>query len=368
SATKLGSIAIAAAVERSGIDPQLITDVYMGNVVSANLGQAPAKQAALGANLSVKTNCTIINKVCASGLKSVALAAQAIQLGMADAIVAGGMESMSNIPYYIPSLRWGNKFGGTEIVDGLQKDGLSDAYDHSAMGVCGDETAAKLNISRQEQDDYAIRSYTKSAESTALGKFKNEIAPVVIPQKKGEPISISEDEEYKKVDFSKLAGLRPAFTPNGTVTAANSSTLNDGAAALVIVSEDYLKKYNLTPMARIVSYADGEQEPKMFTTSSTISAPAAIKKAGLEINDISYFEVNEAFAVVPLGFAKILELDINKINVNGGAVSLGHPIGTSGARILVSLSQILKQNNAKYGLATICNGGGGSTSLIIENL
>ncbi|NOT36257.1 MAG: acetyl-CoA C-acyltransferase [Saprospiraceae bacterium] len=368
SAVTLGSIAIKSALERSGLDGQLITDVYMGNVVSANLGQAPAKQATIGAGLSVKTNCTIINKVCASGLKSIALAAQSIQLGLSDAIVAGGMESMSNIPHYVPSLRWGNKFGGAEIIDGLQKDGLSDAYDNSAMGVCGDETASKMNISRESQDEYAIRSYTKSSESTSQGKFKTEIAPVSIAQKKGDPVVISEDEEFKKVDFGKIPGLRPAFTPNGTVTAANASTLNDGAAAVVVVSEEYLKKYNLSPIARIVSYADGEHEPKMFTTAPTISSPIAIQRAGLKISDIDYFEVNEAFSVVPLAYSNILDIDLNKINVNGGAVSLGHPIGASGTRIAVSLTQILKQNNAKYGLATICNGGGGSTTMILENV
>ncbi|MEP7197905.1 MAG: acetyl-CoA C-acyltransferase [Saprospiraceae bacterium] len=368
SATKLGSIAIQAAVERSGLDPELITDALMGNVISANLGQSPTKQAVLGANLSMKINSTVINKVCASGLKSIALAAQSIQLGLADAVIAGGMESMSNTPHYLPDMRWGVKFGGSSVVDGLQKDGLTDAYDHSAMGLCGDETATKLNISREEQDLYAIRSYTKSAETTAKGGFKNEIIPVSIPQKKGDPILITEDEEYRKVDFTKIPGLRPAFSPNGTVTAANASTLNDGASAVLIVSEEYLKKYNLTAIARIVAYADGEQEPKMFTTASTISAPLAIERSGLTLNDIDYFEVNEAFAVVPLGFSKILNVDINKINVHGGAISLGHPIGSSGTRIVVTLSQILQQNKAKYGLATICNGGGGSTSLIIENL
>ncbi len=368
SAVQLGSAAIKSAIERSSIDPNLITDVYLGNVVSANLGQAPAKQAAVGAGLSMNTNCTLVNKVCASGLKAAALAAQSIQLGHSDVVLAGGMESMSNIPHYIPSMRWGTKFGGAEIVDGLQRDGLTDAYDHSAMGLCGDETATKMNISRETQDDYAIRSYKKSAESTQTGKFKNEITPVSIPQKKGDPVIISEDEEYKKVDFNKISGLRPAFSANGTVTAANASTLNDGAAALILVSEDFLKQHKLTPIARIVSYADGEHEPKMFTTAPTISTPIALKRGGLGLNDISFFEVNEAFSVVPLAYSNILNIDLEKINVNGGAVSLGHPIGTSGARILVSLTQILEQNKAKYGLATICNGGGGSTSLIIENM
>ncbi|MFN8280596.1 MAG: acetyl-CoA C-acyltransferase [Saprospiraceae bacterium] len=367
-AVQLGSSAIRAAIERAGIDSSLITDVYMGNVVSANLGQAPAKQAAVGAGLDYTVNCTLVNKVCASGLKAAALAAQAIQLGHADVIVAGGMESMSNIPHYIPSLRWGNKFGGAEIVDGLQKDGLTDAYDHSAMGLCGDETATKLNISREEQDEYAIRSYKKSAESTSSGLFKNEITPVMLPQKKGDPVIISEDEEFRKVDFGKIAGLRPAFSPQGTVTAANASTLNDGAAAMVIVSEEFLQQHQLTPIARIVSYADGEHEPKMFTTAPTISAPLALKRGGLQLKDIDFFEINEAFSVVPIAFGKILDVDLSKININGGAVSLGHPIGASGARILVSLSQILRQQSGHYGLASICNGGGGSTSLIIENL
>ncbi|MCC6816313.1 MAG: acetyl-CoA C-acyltransferase [Saprospiraceae bacterium] len=365
---KLGSIAIQSAIERSGIDPNLITDVYMGNVVSANLGQAPAKQAAIGAGLSVRTNCTLINKVCASGLKSITLAAQSIQLGLSDAVIAGGMESMSNIPHYLPDMRWGMKFGGSKVIDGLQRDGLQDAYDQSAMGVCGDETAKKMNVSREKQDEYAIRSYTKSAEATSQGKFKNEITPVLIPQKKGEPLIISEDEEYKKVDFSKIPGLRPAFSPDGTVTAANASTLNDGAAAVLIVSENYLKKNNLKPIARIVSYADGEQEPRMFTTAPTISTPIAVQRAGLKISDIDFFEVNEAFSVVPIAFSNILNINLDQINVNGGAVSLGHPIGASGARIAVSLTQILKQKSGKYGLATICNGGGGSTSMLLENL
>ncbi|HQX44586.1 MAG: acetyl-CoA C-acyltransferase [Saprospiraceae bacterium] len=368
SATKLGAFAIKEAISKAGIDPSLVEDVYFGNVVSSNLGQAPARQAALWGGLSNHTNCTTINKVCASGMKSIMIASQCIQLGQADIVVAGGMESMSNIPYYLPQARWGLKYGAGELVDGLQKDGLVDVYDNIAMGVCGDETALQFGISREAQDAYAIQSYQRSAEATKEGRLKAEIVPVVIPQKKGDPIIMNEDEEFRKVDFSKIPGLKPVFTPNGTVTAANASTMNDGAAALVLMSGEKVKELNLTPIARIVAYADAEQAPRLFASTPTVVAPLALKRAGLKPQQIDFWEVNEAFSVVPLVFAQEIGVDQNKLNVNGGAISLGHPLGASGARIVSALSQILHQNNGQYGLATICNGGGGGSALIIEKV
>jgi acetyl-CoA C-acetyltransferase len=368
SATALGSHAIKAAIKRSGLSPDQIQEVYMGNVLSANLGQAPARQAALGAGLSFDTNCTTINKVCASGMKSIMVAAQTISLGQADIIVAGGMESLSNVPYYLPKARWGYKYGNAELVDGLHHDGLLDVYDKVAMGVCGDATAKKFNITREEQDEFAIRSYQRSEEATRSGRLEAEIEPIQIPQKKGEPILIKEDEEFLKVDFSKIPGLKPSFTPDGTVTAANSSTLNDGAVALVLISEKKMNELGLTPIARIAGYADAEQEPAWFTTAPTRSAPLALHRAGLSKQQIDFWEVNEAFAVVPLVFQKIMEIDSNRLNVNGGAISLGHPLGASGARITAALTQILYQNKAKYGLAAICNGGGGSSSIVLERI
>jgi len=368
SATQLGSIAIKSAVERAGINPESVQDVFMGNVNSANLGQAPAKQAALGAGLSVHTNCTTINKVCSSGMKSIIFAAQAIQLGLSDVVVAGGMESMSNIPYYLSQARWGYKFGGGEIIDGLQKDGLMDAYDHIPMGVCGDETAQKYQISREAQDAFTIQSYSRAAEATINGKFKNEIVPISIPQKKGDPLVFTEDEEYKKVDFAKIPGLKPIFSKDGTVTAANASTLNDGASALVLMSAKKIKELNIKPIARIVNYADAEQAPRLFTTSPALAANLCIEGSGINKNDIDFFEINEAFAVVPIVVAQLLEVDLAKFNVNGGAVSIGHPLGSSGSRIVCTLSQVLEQNQAKYGLAAICNGGGGASAIIIERI
>lgn len=368
SATQLGSIAIKSAVERAGINPESVQDVFMGNVNSANLGQAPAKQAALGAGLSVHTNCTTINKVCSSGMKSIIFAAQAIQLGLSDIVVAGGMESMSNIPYYLSQARWGYKFGGGEVIDGLQKDGLMDAYDHIPMGVCGDETAQKYQISREAQDAFTIQSYSRAAEATLNGKFKNEIVPISIPQKKGDPLVVTEDEEYKKVDFAKIPGLKPIFSKDGTVTAANASTLNDGASALVLMSAKKIKELNIKPIARIVNYADAEQAPRLFTTSPALAANLCIEGSGINKNDIDFFEINEAFAVVPIVVAQLLEVDLAKFNVNGGAVSIGHPLGSSGSRIVCTLSQVLEQNQAKYGLAAICNGGGGASAIIIERI
>lgn len=368
SATQLGSIAIKGALAKAGVAPDQVQEVLMGNVCSANLGQAPARQAARGAGVSDNVPCTTINKVCASGMKSIMYAAQSVMLGYADVIVAGGMESMSNIPYYLPSARWGSKYGNVEMIDGLAKDGLTDAYDHQAMGTCGDSTAEKYNISREAQDEFAIRSYTLAGEATQKGWMRNEIVPVSIPQRKGDPIDMVEDEEYKKVDFSKIPTLRPAFNKNGTVTAANASTLNDGASALIIASKEAVEKMGLQPIAKILAFADAEQEPQWFTTTPTIAAPLALKRAGLSISDVDYFEVNEAFAVVPLAFNQVLGIDVAKVNVFGGACALGHPLGASGARIVTTLNNVLHQNEAKIGLAAICNGGGGASAIVIERV
>ena len=366
-ATKLGSIAIKAAIERAGVPLDEIDEVIMGNVVSANLGQAPARQAAKFAGLPDSVNCTTINKVCASGMKATAYGAQSIMLGLSDIVVTGGFESMSQIPFYIPKARFGYKYGNGELVDGLAKDGLTDVYDQIAMGNYADRTAAKYGFIREEQDAFAIRSYKNSAAATEGGRFKDEIVGVEISSRKG-TFMMTEDEEYKNVQFDKVPTLRPAFSKDGTVTAANASTINDGASALVLASEKMVKKYNLKPIARIVSFADGEQQPEWFTTAPTIAAPIALKRAGLKLSDIDYFEVNEAFAVVPMAFAKVLDFDPNLMNINGGACSLGHPLGCSGARILTTLNGVLHQQNAKYGLAAICNGGGGASAMVLERL
>lgn len=368
SATDLGGIAVKAAVERAGLNPDQIEQCIMGNVCSAHLGQAPSKQVVRKAGLPDSTISTLINKVCASGMKAISYAKMTIQSGEADIIVAGGMESMSNIPYYVPTARWGSKFGGVSLVDGLQHDGLSDAYSHAAMGCSGDVTAKKYNISREQQDAYAIRSYTLAQQTQAAGGFRDELTSVSIPQRKGDPIIVSEDEEINKVNFSKIPQLKPSFSADGTVTAANASTLNDGASALVIIGENKLKELGLKPLARIVATADAEQEPDWFTTAPAIAAPLALKRAGLTWNDISFLEVNEAFSVVPISFQQILELDPEIINVHGGAVSMGHPLGSSGSRIVGSLCNVLGQRKAKYGLAAICNGGGGASSMIIERI
>ncbi len=368
SATQLGSVAIKAALEQAGLQPSQVEEVLMGNVVSANLGQAPARQAALGAGIPFQVPCTTINKVCSSGMKSVMFAAQSILLGHNDIVVAGGMESMSNIPYYDTAARWGAKYGHRELVDGLAKDGLTDAYDQQAMGVCADATALKYNISREEQDAFAINSYQQAERATQEGAFAAEIAPVAIPQRKGEPLLVQEDEEYKRVDFSKISGLRPAFTKEGTVTAANASTINDGASALVLVSERKLRELNLTPLARVVAFADAAQEPQWFTTAPTLAAPKALRGAGLQMSDMSYVEVNEAFAVVPMAFSRELSVDPARMNIQGGGVALGHPLGSSGSRILVTLSHILQRKQTQYGLAAICNGGGGASALILERM
>ena len=368
SAVQLGSIALRGALEKASVPASEIEEVIMGNVVSSNLGQAPARQAALAAGIPDTVPCTTINKVCASGTKAAMWGAQSIMLGQADIVAVGGMESMSNIPFYIPKARFGYKYGNGELVDGLDKDGLQDVYQRKAMGVFADATAASYEISREQQDQFAINSYKKSAQSTLSGHFKEEIIPVSIPSKKGEPLLLSEDEEYKNVLFEKIPGLRPAFTPDGTVTAANASTINDGASALILASEDAVKRLNLRPIARIMAFSDGEQAPEWFTTAPTLSVPRAVKMAGLGLNEIDYFEINEAFSVVPLVFEKILGIPDEKMNVAGGAVSLGHPLGASGARILTTLCHVLHARGGKYGAVGICNGGGGSSAMVIERI
>jgi len=367
-AAKLGATAIQGALAKAGIEPTLVDEVAMGNVVSANLGQAPARQAAIYAGLPVSVICTTVNKVCASGMKATVFGAQAIQLGDASIVVAGGMENMSQIPYYLPKGRNGYGYGHGEIIDGLLKDGLTDVYDQIGMGVCGDRTALKYNISREAQDAFAIRSYQRSAEATANGSFADEIVPVEILSAKGEATIVSEDEEYKRVKFDKIPALKPVFSKDGTVTAANASTINDGGAALVLAGSSTVNAQNLKPIARIVAYADAEQEPAWFTTTPVLATEKVLKKAGLKISDIDYFEVNEAFAVVALAYIQALNLDVEKVNVFGGAVSLGHPLGASGARIITTLLSVLIKNNGKYGLAAICNGGGGASAMIVERL
>lgn len=367
SATQLGATAIKAAVTKAGIQPERVQDVLMGCVLQANLGQAPARQAAKFAGLPNEVNCTTVNKVCASGMKAIALAAQSIMLGDADIVVAGGMESMSNVPYYSPLLRWGNKYGDVTLVDGLAKDGLTDVYDGKAMGNAAELCAKDCGISREEQDAFAIESYKRSQAAIADGKFDDEIIPVVIPQKKGDPVVIAKDEEPFNVKFDKIPLLNPAFVKDGTVTAANASTMNDGAAALVLMSREKADELGLKPIAKIISYADAEQAPEWFTTSPSLAVPKAVAKAGLKMEDISYWELNEAFAVVGIENTKRMKLDPAKVNVHGGAVSLGHPLGCSGARIIVTLINVLKANKAKYGAAGICNGGGGASAMVIEN-
>lgn len=366
-APKLGAAAIKGALEKIQLDPNLVNEVYMGNVVQAGVGQAPARQAAIFAGLSNEVACTTINKVCASGMKAVMLASQAIQCGDADIVIAGGMENMSLIPHYM-NLRSGTKFGPNTMVDGMQKDGLTDAYDNNAMGVSADLCANKYNISREEQDSFAIQSYKKSSEAWNSGKFNNEVIPVSVPQRKGDPIVISKDEEFSNVNLDKIPSLNPAFTKDGSVTAANASTINDGAAALILMSEEKALSLNLKPLAYVRSYADAAQEPKWFTTSPAKALPIALKKAGLTTSDVDFFEFNEAFSVVGLANSKILGLNNDKVNVNGGAVSLGHPLGCSGARIIVTLINVLEQNNAKIGAAAICNGGGGASAIVIEKI
>ena len=367
SASRLGAAAIKGALDKIQLDVNLVDEVFMGNVVQAGVGQAPARQAAIYAGLPNSVACTTVNKVCASGMKSVMLAAQAIQCGDAEIVVAGGMENMSLIPHYM-HLRNGYKFGPATMIDGMQKDGLTDAYDNNAMGVCADLCAAEYNFTREDQDNFAIQSYERSVTAWGAGKFDNEIVPVAVPQRKGDPIIISKDEEFTNVKLDKIPSLNAVFTKDGTVTAANASTINDGAAALVVMSEEKALSLGLKPLAYIRSYADAAQEPKWFTTTPSKAIPKALEKAGLTITDVDYFEFNEAFAVVGLANAKILGLDTNKINVNGGAVSLGHPLGCSGARIIVTLLNVLEQNNGKIGAAAICNGGGGASAIVIERI
>lgn len=368
SATKLGAAAIKGALQKSGVDPEMVDEVLMGCVIQANLGQAPARQAAKFAGLPDKVNCTTVNKVCASGMKSIAQGAQSILLGDADIVIAGGMENMSSVPFYLDTMRWGNKYGNTAAIDGLAKDGLTDVYDGKAMGNAAEHCAVSCGISREDQDNFAIESYKRSQASVNEGKFKNEIIPVEIPQRKGDPVSFEKDEEPFNVKFDKIAGLKGAFVKDGTVTAANSSTMNDGAAALVLISKEKAEQLGLKPIAKIVSYADAEQAPIDFTTTPSLAVPKAVKKAGLKMEDISYWELNEAFAVVGIENTKRMKLDPSKVNVHGGAVSIGHPLGASGARIIVTLINVLKQNNAKYGAAGICNGGGGASAMVIENI
>ncbi|MDD2986176.1 acetyl-CoA C-acyltransferase [Flavobacterium sp.] len=365
SAPQLGAIAIQGALNKIKLDPTLVDEVFMGNVVQAGVGQAPARQAAILAGLPNTVPCTTVNKVCASGMKAVMFAAQAIQSGDAEVVVAGGMENMSLIPHYI-HLRNGYKFGPASMVDGMQKDGLVDAYDNNAMGVCADLCATEYHISRETQDAFAIQSYERSAKAWSEGKFDEEIVPVAVPQRRGEPIIISKDEEFTNVKLDKIPTLNPVFTKDGSVTAANASTINDGAAAMVIMSEEKATALGLKPLAYITGYADAAHEPKWFTTAPAKALPKALAKAGVSIENVDYFEFNEAFAVVGLANAQILGLDESKINVNGGAVSLGHPLGCSGVRIIVTLINVLKQNNAKIGAAAICNGGGGASAIVIE--
>ena len=368
SAVQLGSHAIHGALEKANLDAKEVNEVFMGNVVSANLGQAPARQAALGADIGENVPCTTVNKVCSSGMKSIMFGAQSIMLGHADVIVAGGMESMSNIPYYVDRARWGYKYGNGTLVDGLQKDGLTDVYADVPMGVAADETAAEENISREEQDAFAQQSYERSAAATESGQFAEEIVPISIPQRKGDPKVVSEDEEFLRVKFEKIPQLRPVFTKDGTVTAANASTINDGASALILMSKEKMEALGLTPEARIVSFADAAQRPMRFTTSPTLAAPIAMKRAGLTQDDIDFYEVNEAFSVVALAFNKKLGLSEDQVNIFGGAVSLGHPLGASGARIVTTLNNVLYQKGGRYGCAAICNGGGGASALIIEKV
>jgi acetyl-CoA C-acetyltransferase len=368
SATRLGAIAIKGALDKAGVRTAQVQEVLMGCVLQANLGQAPARQAAKGAGLPNEVICTTVNKVCASGMKAIALGAQSILLGDAEIVVAGGMESMSNIPFYVETMRWGNKYGDTKLIDGLAKDGLTDAYDGKAMGNAAELCASTCGVSREEQDSFAIASYQRSQAAWAAGKFNDEVIPVEIAQRKGDPLLVGKDEEPFNVKFDKIRELKPSFQKDGTVTAANASTLNDGAAALVLMSADKAASLGLKPLARILSFADAEQAPEWFTTTPAIAGPKAVAKAGLKMEDIEYWELNEAFAVVGIENTRRMKLDPARVNVNGGAVSLGHPLGASGARIITTLVHILQQNKARYGAAGICNGGGGASAMVIESL
>lgn len=365
-AVQLGAVAVKGALQKIGLDPKQVQEVFIGNVISAGLQQAPATQVAVAAGLGYEIPCTLVNKVCASGMKAIMLGAQSIMLGQNDVVVAGGTESMSNIPYYLLKARYGFKYGNGELLDGLTYDGLTDVYNHCAMGVCADNTAKEMNISRADQDAYAINSYKRSAAAWAAGKFKDEIVSVELVDKKGNKTLFSEDEEYKAVNFDKIPGLKPVFTKDGTVTAANASTINDGAAAVILMSKEKAKELGLSPIAKIVGFADAAQDPMWFTTTPSIAIPKAMKMAGVDKKDVGFYEINEAFSAVAIANNIKLGLDPEKVNVNGGAVSLGHPLGASGARITLSLANILKQNNASIGVAGICNGGGGASAIVIE--
>jgi acetyl-CoA C-acetyltransferase len=366
-ATQLGATAIKGAVEKANVPVDAIDEVFMGNVLQAGVGQAPARQAALVAGLNQNVPCTTVNKVCASGMKSIMLGAQTILAGDNHIVVVGGMENMSQTPHYVDG-RNGTKFGNITMLDGITKDGLLDVYNKVPMGNCAELCAKEYNISREDQDNFAITSYTRAADAWKAGRFDNEIVPVSVPQRKGDPIVVSEDEEYKNVFLDKIPGLKPAFDKEGTITAANASTLNDGASALVLASAEAVEKYGLKPIAKIVSYADAAQAPEWFTTAPSLAVPKALEKAGLKTSDVDYWELNQAFSVVGLANMKILGLDPSKVDVNGGAVALGHPLGNSGSRVIVTLINVLKQNNAKIGAAGICNGGGGASAMVIENI
>ncbi|HPH47805.1 MAG TPA: acetyl-CoA C-acyltransferase, partial [Chryseolinea sp.] len=364
----LGSIAFKGALEKAGVEAKHVQELFVGNVIPSGLGQAPATQVAAGAGLGFEIPCTIVNKVCASGMKAVMVGAQSIMLGHNDVVLAGGMESMSNIPYYLMKARTGYKYGHGELLDGLQYDGLTDVYNHCAMGVCADNTAKEMNISRQDQDEYAINSYKRSAASWAEKKFSNEIVPVEIKDRKGNITLFAEDEEYKNVSFEKIPGLKAVFTKDGTVTAANASTLNDGASALLLMSKEKAAELGLKPIAKIKGFADAAQDPMWFTTTPSIAIPKAIKIAGVNKKDVGFYEINEAFSAVAIANNMKLDLDPKNVNVNGGAVALGHPLGSSGSRIIATLINVLKQNNSSLGVAGICNGGGGASAIVIENM
>jgi acetyl-CoA C-acetyltransferase len=367
-ATKLGSVAIKGALEKAGVAASEVNEVFIGNVVSANLGQAPARQAAIGAGIGYNVPCTTVNKVCSSGMKSVMLGAQSIMLGINDVVVAGGMENMSAIPYYVPKARYGLGYGHGQLIDGLMHDGLWEAYHGFPMGNCADNTAKEMNISREMQDEYAINSYKRSAAAWETGKFKDEIVPVEVPQRKGDSILFAEDEEYKNVRFDKIPDLRPVFSKEGTVTAANASTINDGASAILLISKEKMEELGLKPIAKIRGFADAAQEPIWFTTAPSLAIPKAMKHAGIEKSDVDFYEINEAFAAVAIANNQELGLDPAKVNVNGGAVALGHPLGASGARIITTLNSVLHQNKGSIGVAGICNGGGGASAIVIEAL
>ncbi len=368
SAVELGSKAISGALSKSGVNAADVDEVYFGNVVSANLGQAPARQAAMGAGIGHNVPCTTVNKVCSSGMKTVMLGAQSIMLGINDIVVTGGMESMSNIPYYIPKARYGYKYGHGQMIDGLMHDGLWEIYNGFPMGSCADNTAKELNISREEQDEYAINSYKRAAASTDAGDFKEEIIPVEIPQRKGDPIIMSEDEEYRNVKFEKIPSLRPVFNKDGSVTAANASTINDGASAIILISKSKMEELGLKPAAKVRGFGDAAQEPIWFTTSPSLAIPKAMKHAGVEKSDVDFYEINEAFSAVAIANNRQLELDPAKVNVFGGAVALGHPLGASGARIISTLNSVLTKNQGSIGVAGICNGGGGASAIVLEKV